>query len=294
MQKYTETVSGVYTEMKIRDYLKNRLGLSTSLIGKVKYDNVILNGTAVHMRALVKNGDVIEITLPDEESENIEPIDIPIQIIFEDEYLIAVNKPKNMPVHPSRGNHLPTVANAIRAYIGHPFVFRAVNRLDRDTSGIVLIAKDRICGAKLYQSMKDRAFSKTYLALVEGTPVPERGFINSPIARESEGSIKRIVRGDGKECLTEYEVIKTLCDGTSVLKVTPHTGRTHQIRVHMASIGHPLVNDFLYGTKGEDTYALHCASLSFPHPISGEIITLNADAPHKILSKDNYYAKNMD
>ena len=279
MERYVEAVNSVIGEMKIRDYLKGRLGLSTSLIGKVKYDNVKLNGEYVHMRAMVKNGDVIEITLPDEESENIEPIDISIDIIYEDEYVIAVNKPKNMPVHPSRGNHLPTVANAIRAYVGHPFVFRAINRLDRDTSGIVLIAKDRLSGAKLYQSMKERKFGKTYLAIIEGVPEVAHGVINAPIVREYEGSIKRVVRNDGKECITEYELVESYDNGTSLVKVTPHTGRTHQIRVHMAHIGHPLVDDFLYGTRGEETYSLHCSSLSFPHPFTGETIVINANYP---------------
>lgn len=279
MERYVEAVNSVIGEMKIRDYLKGRLGLSTSLIGKVKYDNVKLNGEYVHMRAMVKNGDVIEITLPDEESENIEPIDIAIDIIYEDEYVIAVNKPKNMPVHPSRGNHLPTVANAIRAYVGHPFVFRAINRLDRDTSGIVLIAKDRLSGAKLYQSMKERKFGKTYLAIIEGVPEVAHGVINAPIVREYEGSIKRVVRNDGKECITEYELVESYNNGTSLVKVTPHTGRTHQIRVHMAHVGHPLVDDFLYGTRGEETYSLHCSSLSFPHPFTGETIVINANYP---------------
>ena len=264
--------------MKIRDYLRSRIGLSTSLIGKVKYDNVKLNGIPVHMRATVKNGDIIEITLPPENSESIEPMDVKIDIIYEDDYIIAVNKPKNMPVHPSRGNHLPTVANAIRAYIGRPFVFRAVNRLDRDTSGIVLIAKDRLSGAKLYQSMKDRKFEKIYLAVVEGAPQP-RGIIDAPIVREHEGSIRRVVRDDGKPCITEYEVLSVFDNGTSLVKVMPHTGRTHQIRVHMAHVGHPLVNDFLYGQRGDDTYSLHCTSLSFPHPITNQIITLTAPLP---------------
>ena len=277
MEKYTETVSAVAGEMKIRDYLKKRLGLSTALIAQVKFDNVTLNGEIVYMRAMVKNGDVIEITLPDEDSENIEPMSIPIEIVYEDEYVIAVNKPKNMPVHPSRGNSLPTVANAIRAYMGRPFVFRAVNRLDRDTSGIVLIAKDRLSGAKLYQAMKDRKFEKTYLAVVEGSPSPKRGMIDAPIARELEGGMRRVVRDDGKECLTEYEVLEEYKNGTSLVKVTPHTGRTHQIRVHMAYIGHPLVDDFLYGTRGADTYSLHCASLAFPHPFTNETITVRAD-----------------
>ena len=278
MQKYTETVVNVAGEMKIRDYLKNRLGLSTSLIGKVKYDNVILNGKEVHMRAMVRNGDVIDIHLPDEDSENIEPIPLKLDIIYEDEYIVAVNKPINMPVHPSRGNHLPTVANGIRAYFGHPFVFRAINRLDRDTSGIVLIAKDRLSGAKLYQSMKSKKFYKTYIAEISGTPEPKHGFIDAPIARKSEGNIQRVVRDDGKECLTEYEVISVNEDGNATVKVIPHTGRTHQIRVHMAYIGHPLVNDFLYGTRNDNlTYKLHCSSLSFPHPITNETITLTAE-----------------
>ena len=278
MERYFETVCGIVGEMKIRDYLRGRLGLSVSLIGKVKYDNVKLNGEIVYMRAMVKNGDVIEITLPPEDSENIEPIDIPIEIVYEDEYIIAVNKPRNMPVHPSRGNHLPTVANAIRAYLGHPFVFRAVNRLDRDTSGIVLIAKDRLSGAKLYQAMKERHFGKTYLAVVEGV-TEAHGIIDAPIVREEEGSIKRVVREDGKPCVTEYELISTDENGNSLVKVLPHTGRTHQIRVHMAHIGHPLVNDFLYGTRTEETYSLHCASLSFPHPFTNEIITVTAKVP---------------
>ena len=275
MEKYIEFVTSVDGEMLIRDYLKKRLGLSTSLIGKVKYDNVVLNGVAVHMRATVKNGDKIEITLPEEESENIEPMDIPLDVVYEDEYLLVINKPINMPVHPSRGNHLPTVANAVRAYIGRPFVFRAVNRLDRDTSGIVLIAKDRLAGAKLYAAMKEKKFDKIYLAEVVGVPAERHGFIDAPIARESEGNIRRVVREDGKACLTEYEVISVNGAGNATVRVIPHTGRTHQIRVHMAHIGHPLVDDFLYGEKKDgETYRLHCESLSFPHPTDGRTITV--------------------
>ena len=277
MEKYIDHVHDVEGEMLIRDYLKRRLGLSTSLIGKVKYDNVVLNGTPVHMRAAVKNGDCIEITIPEEESENIEPIDIPLDILYEDDYILVINKPVNMPVHPSRGNHLPTVANATRAYIGHPFVFRAINRLDRDTSGIVLIAKDRLAGAKLYSAMKDKKFDKSYIAEIVGRPAERHGFIDAPIARETEESIRRVVRDDGKHCLTEYEVISHLKNGNTLVRVIPHTGRTHQIRVHMAYIGHPLADDFLYGERKDGaTYRLHCESLSFPHPENGKYITIKA------------------
>ena len=270
------TVSELSNEIKIRDYLKRYVGLSTSLIAKVKFDNVILNGEPVHMRAIVKNGDTITINLPEEDSENIEPINIPIEILYEDEYIIAVNKPMNMPVHPCRGNSLPTLANAIRYYIGSPFVFRAVNRLDRDTSGIVIIAKNQLSAAKLCTTMKNKHFDKKYIAIVEGKIKSDSGVINAPIVREHEGSIKRIVRPDGKESITEYRLLGLTDDGNSIVELKPLTGRTHQIRVHMSYIGHPLVNDFLYGNRVEGkSYYLQCNSITFPHPRNNEPITIS-------------------
>lgn len=275
MKKYSVTVEGVESEMRIRDYLKRRLGFSTSLIAKVKYDNVLLSGEPVHMRALVKNGDVIDVFFPDEESENVEPIDIPLEVLYEDEAILLVNKPVNMPIHPSRGNHLPTLANAVRAYLGSPFVYRSITRLDRDTSGIVLIAKDQLAAARLSLEMKSGGIQKRYVATVEGVPTPTSGRIEAPIEREREGEMRRVVRADGKPSSTEYSVIKENGDGTSTVSLTPVTGRTHQLRVHMAYIGHPLVGDFLYGKRREDgTYDLRCVELSFTHPYSGKRMTV--------------------
>ena len=202
-EKLIHVIDDLEGECKIRDYLKNHLGFSTSLIAKVKYGGVYLNGTAVHMRAIVKNNDEITVDFPDEESENISPIDMPLDILYEDEYLLAVNKPKNMPVHPCRGNHLPTLAEGVRAYLNKPFVFRAVNRLDRDTSGIV----SQLAAAKMCVAMQKKHFDKTYIAIVKGVPENESGVINAPIERESEGNIKRIVTPSGKESITEYRVI---------------------------------------------------------------------------------------
>lgn len=271
-------VEGVADEMKIRDYLTRRLGFSTSLIAKVKYDNVILNGTPVHMRAMVRTGDVIDIRFPNEDSENIPPIDIPLEVLYEDEYILLVNKPRNMPIHPSRGNSLPTLANAVRAYLGAPFVFRSITRLDRDTSGIVLIAKDQLSAARLSRDMREGRFTKKYLARVVGKPSTDSGRIDVPIEREREGEMRRIVRSDGKASITEYEVLSVDENGNALLSVTPITGRTHQIRVHMAHIGHPLVGDFLYGERIEgETYRLHSTSLSFPHPATNEYITVLCD-----------------
>ena len=275
MERLTVHVTDA-NNMKIRDYLTRRLGFSASLIGKVKYDNVILNGRPVHMRASINTGDVIEVIFPEENTECVEPMDIPIDVLFEDEAVLVVSKPKDMPIHPSRGNSLPTLANAVRSYLGKPFVFRAITRLDRDTSGLVLIAKDHLSAALLSRDMAAGRIKKQYVALVEGVPSPLCGRIEAPIEREAPDSIKRIVRDDGKNAITEYEVIKTCENGNSLVKVNLITGRTHQIRVHMAHIGHPLVNDFLYGTEKEgETYYLHCFLITFTHPITRETITIN-------------------
>ncbi len=275
MKVYSVIAEGIENEMRIRDYMKRRLGFSTSLIAKVKYDNVILNGAPVHMRAAVKNGDVIDVYFPSEESENVEPIDIPIDVLYEDEYILLVNKPVNMPIHPSKGNHLPTLANAVRAYLGAPFVYRSITRLDRDTAGIVLIAKDQLSAARLSEEMKAGGIKKRYVATVTGVPKPGRGVIDAPIERECEGGIKRVVREGGKRSVTEYEVLSENEDGTSEVSLVPVTGRTHQLRVHLAYIGHPLVGDFLYGERIDGaTYRLECCELSFHHPITGDPMTV--------------------
>lgn len=277
------TANGINGEMRIRDYLKGRLGFSTSLIAKVKYDNVLLNSIPVHMRAAVKNGDVITVHLPDEESECIEPVSHPIEVLLEDEHILAVNKPINMPTHPSRGNHLTTLAECVRAYLARPFVFRAVSRLDRDTSGIVLIAKNQLSAAILSRHLRAGRFKKIYYATVVGVPSHAMGEIDAPIAREAEGKIKRVVRDDGKQSLTKYRVISVDDNGNATLELEAVTGRTHQLRVHLAHIGHPLLFDFLYGEKVEGkTYHLHCGRLQFPHPGTGEMI--------EIVAPNNYSA----
>ena len=260
--------------MKISDYLKRRLGFSSALITKIKFGGVSLNGAVVTMRASVKEGDIISVTFPDEKSENVEPIAMPLDILYEDEHIIAVNKPSDMPTHPSRGNHMPTLANAVAAYLGAPFVFRAINRLDRGTSGIVIIAKNPYAAAKLGRAMKERQIHKKYLALVSGIPEPREGLIDCPIAREREGELKRVVREDGKSALTEYRVIEETNDGNAICEITLHTGRTHQIRVHMSYIGHPLVGDFMYGDGDAIGYSLTCAEISLPHPEKDEILIL--------------------
>lgn len=258
----------------MKEYLKS-LGLSVSLVKEAKFGGIRLSGKVVTVRATVNEGELVELYLPEEKSENIPPINIPLKVIYEDEDIIAVDKPTNMPTHPSRGNNLPTLANAVMGYFSGDFVFRSITRLDRDTSGIVIIAKNRIAASILSDSMKHGLWKKKYHALVSGIPNPDRGVIDAPIERLCEGDIRRIVREDGKRAVTEYRVIEKYED-SALCEVILHTGRTHQIRVHMAHIGHALVSDFLYGKPCEKEYFLRCKEITLPHPKSKETITILA------------------
>ena len=253
------------------------MSLSATLVKKVKYGGVFINGVNVHMRAIVRTGDVVEVRLPEEASENIRAYPMQLDVIYEDEWMIAVNKPAGMPTHPSRGNSLPTLAEGIMAYFGEDFVFRAVNRLDRDTGGIVLIAKDQISAARLSETMKRGGFCKKYEAVIMGVPEQVHGIIDAPIAREEEGGMRRVVRDDGKRAVTEYRLLGKIDDSRSLVEITLHTGRTHQIRVHMAYIGHPLFADFLYGERIDGVnYLLHAKELKFIHPFTNEEIVLES------------------
>ena len=275
MEKIFETIAAgdkLPTDMKSFLYSQ---GLSVTLVKKAKYGGILLNGRTVTVRATVNSGDKIEIYLDEGKSENIPPMDIPLVVLYEDDDLIAVDKPTNMPTHPSKGNNLPTLANAVMGYFGGDFVFRSVNRLDRDTSGVVIIAKNKISASRLSASMKKGLWSKKYHALVDGMPCPVSATIDAPIERVEEGNIKRTVRQDGKRAITQYTVLEAY-QNCSLCEITLLTGRTHQIRVHMAYIGNPLVSDFLYGSPSDSDYYLRCKEISFPHPTSGEIIRIKA------------------
>ena len=267
-----EYIADIEKEMMLKEYLPS-LGLSVTLIKKIKRSGIFVDGIPCTVRATIKKGSKITLCLPEEKSEGIPPIEIPLNIVYEDEWILVVDKPTNMPTHPSRGNSLPTLANAVMAKYDGDFVFRSITRLDRDTSGLVLIAKDANTANHLSREIKQGRMYKKYEALVSGIPERKYDVIDAPIRREEEGSMKRIVAPDGKQAITEYYV-KEICDGNALCDVILHTGRTHQIRVHFAHIGHPLLGDFLYGERREEGYYLKCRELRFTHPKNGEELTI--------------------
>ena len=259
--------------------------------------SVRLNGEEALFYFPLKNGDLLEISLEEEHpSENIVPVDLPIHIVYEDEDLMVIDKPADMPVHPSIGNYENTLANAAAWYFHRqdiPFVFRCINRLDRDTTGLLILAKHMLSGAILSDQMKKRAIHRTYRAITEGKTDPA-GTIDSPIGRTDQSLILRQVdHENGDSACTHYlqkcwhpktfypETLPVPQDGLSLVQLQLETGRTHQIRVHMTSIGHPLIGDTLYNpeTALMNRQALHSYRLAFTHPVTGVSLEFTSPLP---------------
>lgn len=246
------------------------------------------NGVWAGVNEIVKTGDILDICLVQEEaSENIVPKECTLDILYEDEDILVVNKPYDTPIHPSINNYDNTLANGVVFYYkeqGQDCVFRCINRLDRDTTGVTIIAKNMISASILSKRMKERQLSRTYVALVEGI-IEEEGCIDLPIGRMEGTIIKRQVdEKDGKRAVTHYrrlDVIDVGGQAVSVVALRLETGRTHQIRVHMSHIGHPLLGDFLYNEKNHmlTRQALHAAEIAFEHPVEGKYMKIIAPLP---------------
>lgn len=262
----------------IRDIIRNDLRISSGLLSKLKHSGGIkLNGNTVTVANKVCTGDTLTIEFPNETSSSIVPTNIPLDIVYEDEYILAVNKPKDMPTHPSIGNRNNTLGNACMYYFKDSnFVFRPLTRLDRDTTGIVLIAKDARTSAILSEQIQRGEIKKTYYTITCGIPSPAEGKIEQPIGRTNDSIIKREVRPDGQNAITNYRILATK-DNLALLEIDLVTGRTHQIRVHLSHIGCPLLFDYLYGEEvpGETLY-LHCGKIEFIHPINKSNLIIKA------------------
>lgn len=277
-------ITDEYSDMTVSDILRGRYEMSGSLIKDLKKyaDGLLLNNEHIRTVDTVKTGDILRITMHDKQSETIEPEDMELDIVYEDEDILIVNKPSGIPTHPSQGHFTGTLANGIAAHYiknGEEHTFRAVNRLDKDTSGLMCIAKNSYSHARLVSGIKNSSLRRKYRAIVTGTP-DGSGVIDAPIDRED--GLKRCVSESGKRAVTHYRLLET-CGGYSLVELELETGRTHQIRVHMSYIGHPLLGDWLYGTEDKELFprqALHSSYLELIHPVTLEKLCFFAELPY--------------
>ena len=276
MRELKLTVGG-YHPTTLQNFLSGQEGVSKRLLTKLKRqkDGMTRGGVQIRSIDTVFPGD--EIILRFEDSGALEPNpELNIPVAFENDRLVIFDKPAGVPVHPSIKHQGDTLGNYF-AFLFPDLTFRPVNRLDKDTSGLCIVAKDAHAASLLQGSCH-----KVYYAAVEGTP-PESGQIDAPIARQQESIILRCVRDDGQPSLTIYKRLKT-ANNHSLMEVHPETGRTHQIRVHFAHIGHPLAGDDMYGGSLADIQrqALHCGKMTFPDPAGGSDITVTSELPEDI------------
>ncbi len=271
---------------KISHFLRSKGYSAQNLVDLKKMDkSVILNGKWCYMNARLKEGDKLLIHINETKvSEKIPPIYIPIDIVYEDDDILVIDKKSGMPIHPSRNNYENSMANALAFYFksqGKPFVFRCTNRLDKDTSGLTVVAKHMLSASVLGKQTKNRSFKREYLAICKGSIEPKSGVIDAPLSRKAGSIIERTVDFEkGERAVTHYEKVLEN-KGYSLVRLKLETGRTHQIRIHMKYLGFPLIGDYLYNPDMEmiKRQALHSEKISFTHPITGENMTFVSQLP---------------
>lgn len=266
----------------IKEVLKTKFEISDRLLTKLKKNNLIfINDSVANVKAPVNSNDIVEISLDyNEDNTNIVSKKMDLKIVFEDDSILVLNKPAGLPVHPSMLHYEDSLSNGVKYYfdsINLHKKIRPVNRLDKDTSGLVIFAKNDYIQECLVRQMKSGEFRKEYIAICEGALPHSYGTVDAPIARKEGSIIERCVNSFGDKAITHYDVLKCN-ESISVVHLVLETGRTHQIRVHMAHIGNPIIGDTLYGHSSEliNRQALHSYKVSFIHPIKKEKIELIA------------------
>ncbi len=285
---YTVNTPNLYNT--VRDVLKNYFLVSSRLLLKLKNNNcVFLNNKKCSINSTISLGDIISFSLDyDEDNSNIVATNIPLNIVYEDDCLLIINKQPNIAIHPSMLHYDNSLSNGVKFYfdsIGLKKKIRPVNRLDRNTSGLVIFAKNEYVQEFLIKQMQNNTFSKEYLAILEGTLDNKYGTINAPIARKKDSIIERCVDENGDTSITHYKVIKEF-NNLSLVNFKLETGRTHQIRVHSSYIGHPILGDDLYGNKSDiiNRQALHSYKISFTHSKTRKKMCFEIDLPKDMLS----------
>lgn len=270
----------------VRDLIYTNFNISSRLKKKIKRENLVfVNGMPVKNHHLPRAGDILTIGLP-EESSYFPPEDIPLSILYEDDDLLILNKQPGVVVHPTNGNPFHTLANGIMKYMldtDQQFKIRFVNRLDMGTSGVVVVGKNSHAQDNMTKQMQKGTVEKTYLAILQGIFEDKAGVVNLPIGRPDPERLQRAVMTEGgSPSVTRYEVLEEIGGAYSLVQLQLETGRTHQIRVHMAHLGHPVLGDHLYGEENPqliDRQALHSYSLAFLHPVTGKPIKITAPLP---------------
>ena len=269
----------------INQVLKQEFNVSTRLQQKIiKEQHVFLNSKIADTRSNISLNDVISVNLDfEEDSENIISAKMELNIIYEDECFLILNKPVGIAVHPSISHYTDSLANGVKFYfesIGLKRKIRPINRLDLNTSGLVIFAKNEYVQESLIKQMQNKTFEKYYIAFVEGTFADKEGTINLPIARKENSIIERCIAENGQTAITDYKVLSEY-NNFSIVECHLQTGRTHQIRVHMSAIGHPLLGDTLYGNSSNsiNRQALHSHKISFVHPVTKQVMSFSCNLP---------------
>ena len=283
-------VENIEEGTKIREYLKRELGLSTRLIRSASIDKrIFVNDEVVKMNRVLSSGEIIKIDLAKDESQDIAPEKMDIEIVYEDDDILVVNKKPFMVVHPTKSYQSGTLANGLINYFresNQNCIVRLVSRLDMNTSGLIIIAKNQFSHGMLSKAMTENKVNKRYLAIVHGHLENKEGTIDRPIYRPEgiENGTRRVIDERGQRSITHYKVVDTFGD-SSLVECKLETGRTHQIRVHLSSLGNPIYGDTLYGYGDEEEelikrQALHAYGLDFKSPRSGEELSLNSELPY--------------
>ncbi len=292
MEKLSFNINSEEEGQRIDKYLSIMIeGKSRSFIqGLIDEKKVKANSKVIKSNYKLKKGDFIEVEVPEPVELNVSAEEMNLDIVYEDEDVLVVNKEKGIVVHPAPGNYTGTLVNGILHHCsdlsGINGVIRPgiVHRIDKDTSGILVIAKNDEAHNDLAVQFKEHSIKREYYALVEGKFSNVKGTVDKPISRDKKERIKMAINSDGKRAVTHYEVLEQYDKGVSLVKCTLETGRTHQIRVHMASIGHPLVGDLVYGYKRQkfniEGQALHAKTLGFIHPRTKEYMEFTSELPN--------------
>ena len=271
---------------RLREILRGRMAFSYSAMKSAKWNGrILVNGERASVDIRLRAGDEIRVVLPEKLPAFVpEAYDLPLNIPYEDEWLLVADKPAPLASQSSRNHPADSLENAVFSYMGCPrdFIYRPVNRLDRGTSGLMVIAKDGHVQDLLQRELHTEDFIREYVALTDGVPSPAEGVIDLPIGKEDAASVRRIVRKDGSPARTHYAVLEAK-EGRALVRLRLETGRTHQIRVHLAAIGCPVCGDFLYGSEWPEAFpqrfALHSTRIRLKHPITGEILEKESKPP---------------